>query len=157
LIRQSTVRLGPRSFCQPIRVGLAVQRKVTLLIFMSRTFAVVGFESGASQEVQLTRIPGRGLAAFLNSFLGLRSVWGCRCGSWTGGKTCISYAPQEPEIHSVTRPVSYAGCLCVFSGVERVFRVCLTTQKAFRRPTRQALIFHPRKTIKLQAKDCVRA
>lgn len=48
-------------------------------------------------------------------------------------------------------------CVCVSQRFECVFRVCLTTQKAFRRPTRQALIFHPRKTIKLQAKDCVRA
>lgn len=48
-------------------------------------------------------------------------------------------------------------CVCVSQRFECVFRVCLTTQKAFRRPRRQALIFHPRKTIKLQAKDCVRA
>lgn len=99
-------------------------------MFMSRAFAVVGFEArrvpGASADANswawFSRVP--------QLFPRAAECEAAAVESWTGGKTCISYAPQEPEIHSVTRPVSCAD-VCVFPRALSVFRVCSTTQKAF--------------------------
>lgn len=89
-------------------------------MLMSRAFAVVEFEAHVFGAVRLTPVPGRGLSAFLNSFLGLRECEAAAVDRGSEEKTCISYAPQEPEIHSVTRLVSCAGCVCVSQGFECV-------------------------------------